>query len=205
MPKNKNLILSLIFGEVTSWFLILIIKNPYVEEFRKLAEIKSLVWILPIVFPIIYAAGIFIGEILSRFSKAIFQFIKFAEIGALNTFFDMGILNLLVWLTGITSGVLVIPLNTVSFLCATTNSYYLNKFWTFRMGAQLKGREFLRFLIVSTIGWIINTGIVFLGTTFLSPLAGISAGAWVNVVKLMATFFLMVWNFAGYKFVVFKS
>lgn len=203
--NKKNIIFSLICGELTSWFLIFVIKNPYVEEFRGLANIESLVWVLPILFPIIFVLGILIGQVISKFIKIIIQIVKFVEVGILNTFIDIGILNLLVWLSGITAGGRLTPLNSVSFICAATNSYYWNKFWTFKKEGQVAGKEFAQFLTVSIIGWLINTGIVVLGTTFLVPIASLSAGAWMNIMKLTATFISMAWNFIGYKFFVFKS
>jgi len=202
--SKKDIIFSLICGELTAWFLIFVIKNPYVEEFQGLAKMGSLVWILPVLFPIIFALGILIGKIISKFIKIIFQLVKFLEIGVLNTFIDIGILNLLVWLSGITVGFGLTPLNTVSFLCATTNSYYWNKLWTFKKGGQTMSKEFVQFLVISVIGWSINTSIVVLGTTFLAPMTTLSAGAWMNIMKLIATLASMVWNFIGYKFIVFK-
>ncbi len=207
--SKKDIIFSLICGELTSWFLIFVIKNPYVEEFRGLAKIESLIWILPVLFPIIFVLGVLIGKAISKFIKVIFQIVKFLEIGVLNTFIDIGILNLLVWLSGITVGFGLTPLNTASFLCAATNSYYWNKFWTFSASTedsqeQGKRGKFLQFLLISVIGWGINTGIVVLGTTFLAPMASLSSGAWMNVMKLIATFIAMIWNFIGYKFIVFK-
>jgi putative flippase GtrA len=202
---KKNIIYSLICGELSSWFLIFVIKNPYIEEFKELARIESFVWILPIIFPIIFLVGILIGQVLSKLLTIISQIVKFLEVGVLNTLIDVGILNLLVWLSGITSGAGLAPLNTVSFLCAATNSYYWNKFWTFKKEGRLEGKEFLQFLVISIVGWGINTGIVVLGTTFLTPAASLSAGAWVNIMKLTATFVSMAWNFIGYKFIVFKA
>ncbi len=215
---KRDLILSLICGEITSWFLILVIKNPYVKEFGGLAKMESLIWALPIVLPIIFVAGTLIGRAFSRLFEVISQIVKFLEIGVLNTFIDLGILNFLVGLSGVTFGLGLVPLNTFSFLCAATNSYYWNKFWTFSAsafakasadrqgyGGQGKRGVFLQFLLISVIGWGINTSIVVLGTTFMLPLASLSAGAWINVVKLTATFISMVWNFLGYKFIVFKK
>lgn len=202
---KKDLIYSLICGELSAWFLIFVIKNPYIKELKELAEMGSLIWILPVIFPIIFLLGILIGRALSRLIKVISQFVKFLEIGILNTFIDLGILNLLIWLTGITSGGWLAPLNTISFLLAATNSYYWNKLWTFKKEGGMVGKEFLQFLVVAMIGWGINTGILVLGTTFLTPIAGLSAGAWVNVMKVSATFIGMIWNFIGFKFIVFKS
>lgn len=198
---KKDLIFSLICGELTALFLIFVIKNPYIKEFRQLSEIKGLILVLPIFLPIIFLLGILIGKFITKFIKVFFQVVKFGEVGVLNTVIDMGVLNLLVWLTGITSGFALIPLNTISFLSAATNSYYWNKFWTFAASARGK---FWQFLAISIIGWGINTGIVFVGTTYFANLTLFSAGAWVNIMKLAAIIFSMAWNFVGYKFIVFK-
>ena len=135
----------------------------------------------------------------------IMQLGKFAETGVLNTIIDLGILNLLMWVSGITSGVWLILMNVLSFSVATTNSYFWNKFWTFEKKEGQAGKEFTSFFVVSLIGIAINTGIVFAGSSFVSPLFGVSAGAWVNIVKLLATVVSMIWNFMGYKFIVFKK
>ncbi len=202
---KKDILLSLVCGEIASWFLIFIVKNPYIKEFEELAKIKSIIVSLPIILPLIFFAGIIGAKLFEKFFQPIFQFAKFVEIGILNTVIDMGILNFLAGLTGITSGSYLIPINTFSFLVAATNSYYWNKFWTFKMGVKMVKKEFLSFVLISAIGLGINTGIVFLGTTFISPLGDFSAGAWLNIVKISAILIVMFWNFLGYKFIVFKK
>lgn len=132
------------------------------------------------------------------------QAVKFVLVGALNTLIDFGVLNLLVWLTGITGGWAIAPLNAISFFCAVINSYFWNKFWTFKVKGGF-AKEFSQFLVISLIGIGINTGIVVAGTSLISPLAGLSPTLWVNFVKVLATFVSMTWNFLGYKFIVFKS
>lgn len=204
LPKRRDIIYSLICGEICSWFLIFIIKNPYVEEFSNLAKMGKLIWALPVLFPLIFVAGIFIGKIFDKYLKTLFQIVKFLEVGVLNTLLDIGILNLLVWIFGVTAGIRLIPFNMVAFLTAGTNSYCWNKFWTFQKDNKINPKEFLQFLIVSAIGLGINTSIVVLGTNYLTPLAGLSSGGWLNIMKILATFVSMVWNFLGYKFFVFK-
>ncbi|PIY89391.1 MAG: hypothetical protein COY73_01055 [Candidatus Nealsonbacteria bacterium CG_4_10_14_0_8_um_filter_37_14] len=203
--SKRNLIYSLILGEASSWFLIFVIKNPYVAEFKKLVFLEDVVWWLPVIFPIIFLAGILLAEILAKTIKIIYQIVRFAEVGVLNTFIDFGILNLLIWLTGITGGLAIAPLNAISFLVACTNSYFWNKFWTFEKEGTVTRKEFTQFLVISGIGIGINTGIVVAGTSLISPLLGFSSGAWANLIKVLATAVSMIWNFLGYKFIVFKK
>ena len=135
----------------------------------------------------------------------VLQGIKFVLVGILNTAIDFGVLNLLILITGITGGWAIAPLNAISFLCAATNSYLWNKFWTFKAKGGVAGKEFSQFLIISLIGIGINTGIVVAGTSLVSPLFGLSSKVWVNLIKVLATGVSMVWNFLGYKFIVFKD
>ena len=135
-----------------------------------------------------------------------FQFLKFALIGALNTGVDFGILNLLSHFTGTYAGPRLIPLNMVSFGVALVNSYVLNKYWTFRATQSgVSSVEFGKFAIVSLVGLGINTGALVLITSVVSAPLGLLPQLWENAAKIFATGFSLIWNFAGYKFVVFKK
>ena len=68
------------------------------------------------------------------------QFGKFLTVGTLNTMIDFGTLNLLSWLTGIYGGVRLAPINVAGVLLALTNSYLLNKHWTFQAPAFCSSR-----------------------------------------------------------------
>lgn len=141
--------------------------------------------------------------------RVIRQFSKFVAVGLLNTGIDFAILNVLTLLTGITSGAGLVLLNTFSFTAATTNSYFLNKNWTFRDTARnAEEKKFLQFIAISLVGAVINGGTVFLITTYARPAfdsLGLGDQLWVNIAKVFATGVSLVWNFLGYKFFVFKK
>lgn len=134
------------------------------------------------------------------------QFVKFALVGALNTGVDFLVLNIEMLITGITSGPLMFVQNIISFSIATTNSYFLNKHWTFRdKSKSQEGFKFAQFLTISVIGAFINSAIVYSATTFLDPMFNLSPTLWANLTKLLATGISLIWNFLGYKFIVFKK
>ena len=86
----------------------------------------------------------------------ILQFLRFAAIGFLNTAIDFAVLNLLISLTGITSGFGISVLDAISFAIAVFHSYYWNKFWAF--GESHKHSlvyEFLQLLSVGVIGGVV--------------------------------------------------
>jgi len=136
--------------------------------------------------------------------KTINQFGKFVVIGLMNTVIDFAILNFLMWWTGIYSGASIILLNMVSFSIAVFNSYFWNKYWTFKDLDKIEAKEFSQFILVTLIGLAINSSIVYGITTLVSPMFGISPELWANLAKVAATGFSLIWNFIGYKFVVFN-
>jgi putative flippase GtrA len=135
----------------------------------------------------------------------ILQFSKFAVVGFVNTALDFGVLNVLIFATGVRGGAYLILLNSISFSIATANSYFWNKYWTFKKKDSVKVVEIGQFLTVSLIGLAINSGIVYLISTHISPMFGFSPGLWVNLAKVAATGASLIWNFVGYKFLVFKD
>lgn len=137
--------------------------------------------------------------------KLIVQFSKFAVVGVMNTAIDFGVLNILIFATGVRGGAALALLNSISFAVATTNSYLWNKFWTFRDKNSAKAVEIGQFLAVSIVGLGINSGVVYLVSTFVDPMFGLAPAMWVNVAKVLATGFSLIWNFIGYKFIVFKK
>ncbi len=160
--------------------------------------------LLPLGVSLLFSAGVWFGNFLSRWLAFMSQLGKFAAVGFLNTAIDFGILNLLSAATGVTSGFIVGGVNMPGFGVAVVNSYFWNKFWVFR-GREQALRDFPKFLAVSLAGLLLNSGIVVFMTTYVPAAFGISNTAWLNFAKILATGLVLVWNFLGYKFLVFRS
>jgi putative flippase GtrA len=139
----------------------------------------------------------------------VFQAGKFVIVGIINTVIDFGVLNLLMLATDIATGAWYAVFKGISFLAAVTNSYFMNRFWTFKgTGQQNKGKEFAQFFAVSCVGFAINVGIASLVVNVIAGQLGslaISDKLWANLGAATATAASMVWNFVGYKFIVFKK
>jgi len=219
---KKDLIISAVIGLLCALLILPIAKNLQMKQ--------SLALSLIVILPILSAAGMRVAYWLSKKIKIIYQIAKFILVGALNSFVDWGILNLLMFLTSIVAGGLYPVFKGISFLIATTNSYFWNKFWTFcpaadvapAFGAQSQGdggtttetsdnvgsgtaKESLRFFIVSFVGFLLNIGIATFLVNILGPRFGFSAALWANFGALSGTVLGMGWNFVGYKLVVFKN
>jgi putative flippase GtrA len=141
---------------------------------------------------------------LGRFVPVIYQFAKFAAVGTLNTVLNFAVLNLLAIISGVNSGPLVAVFAGVAFLIATTNSFFWNKLWTFGSRAAATGREALKFYAITAVGVILNSSAVAVVVNYLRP-ASVNPSVWLNVGGLAGVAVSFLWNFFGYKFIVFKQ
>jgi putative flippase GtrA len=133
------------------------------------------------------------------------QFGKFIVVGTLNTGIDFGVLNLLSWLTGIYAGRRLAPMNAPGFLIALANSYMLNKYWTFKNHSHSSsGGELGTFVLVSAIGLCVNTALLVVITKSMILPFGLTPRLWENMAKAVATGGSLMWNFVGYKYIVFE-
>ena len=203
--KKVDLILTLVIGEICAWLIILIGKNLSGENpaiFILLPYFKY----LPIVFPVLCLMGLLVAYFLGKAIPIIYQLAKFILVGGLNFLIDMGVLNFLIFATGISTGITQSGFKAVSFLLAMLNSYLGNKYWTFKRTTQ-EGvfQEFLQFLIVSVIGFAFNLTIDYVFVNTVGPLGGMALKTWAQFSAFVAAALAMVWNFLGYKFIVFNT
>jgi putative flippase GtrA len=113
------------------------------------------------------------------------------------------VLNIFVYFFGTgVSGELFVFFKSVSFLVAVTNSYLLNKWWVFEHDTAISVREPLLFLIVSCAGLVINVSVSFAVFTLFAR--EVSAHIAANIGALVGAAVVFAWNFAGYRFFVFK-
>ena len=195
--KKSDIFAAIIIGEVSAWLVLLVFKNIRLE--------LPFWWGIPIILPILSLLGMWLASILGKRIFIIYQASKFLLVGILNTLIDLGILNILSLILGITTGFSFSVLKVISFIVAVINSYFWNKFWTFRKKELTEPKkEFTQFFIVSSIGFGINVGIASLVVIVIGPQFGLSEKIWLNIGAITAAFFGMAWNFLGYKFIVFK-
>lgn len=195
--NKKDLTFSLVCAVLTSVFLY-----PTLQIVHLDSKLPIPLALFLAAFIVVSVVGMFIATVIAKKISFLWQIAKFAQVGVLNTAIDFGIYNFLISTTNINSGVGIIFINAVSFCAALVNSYFWNKRWVF---GEEKKSNFVTFAVVTLVGLSINTGVVFALTTFFSPIAGISDTLWANVAKVGATGLSLVWNFLGYKLIVFKT
>lgn len=149
--------------------------------------------------------ALFVAHVVSRWWAAIYQFAKFAAVGVLNTLIDAGILNALIVLTGIASGVNYSLFKAISFVGATTNSFLWNKLWTFGAKDKTTVGETAKFYSVAIFNWILNVAVASFVVNVLPRPGAVSENLWANIGLLAGVAASFIGNFVGYKFFVFKK
>jgi putative flippase GtrA len=156
-------------------------------------------------FLILAPSALIIAYFLSKILPVLYQFAKFGAVGALNSFIDFGILNLLIFLFSIGSDLWFSIFKAISFLCATTNSYFWNKYWTFESSNKPKVSEAAKFYTIAITGGFLNVSIASLIFSGINRPEYIPVNLWANVAALGGILSAFIWNFLGYKFIVFKK
>ena len=203
--RKSDILNSIILGEMVAIFLIVISKNLE-RDIPILDIIIRSKWLIFLLVPALATLAVYGTFHLGRRRPVLFQFGKFITIGLSNTAIDFGILNLLIFLTDIERGYFYSLFKAISFMFAVTNSYFWNKFWAFE-SSNTKGtrKEFFQFLTISGIGFGINVIVASFVVNVIGPIGEISARLWANLGAFSAIAISLLWNFLGYKFIVFKN
>ncbi len=203
--NKSEFVKSIILGLVSGAFLVIVLKNIESE----LSFVSSLLnfWPAVILFVcaslIVWVYGIYYFA--SKWPTAM-QFGKFVAVGQSNAAIDIGILNLLILFTNIDRGPYFSVFKAVSFVLAVTNSFLWNKFWSFESNEKdgMAG-QFAKFIAVSLVGLAINVSVATFVVNYIGPQWGISTRLWANVGVLSSVIFNIIWDFYGYKVLVFKK
>ncbi len=197
---RRDFAIGAVIGFLIGVFLIPVTKN--IEVFEKIPlPYLTLLGILPLAS----AVGVFAARLVGRYVSWVWQVAKFGLVGVLNTVIDAGILNILIFATGFYKGLELAVLNGVSVVIAVVNSYVWNKYWVFEgRGGGRETTQFLEFIVVSVLAAVLSSSIIGFMTAYIAPPFGLSAEQWANAAKAVAIVFSFVWNFLGYKFIVFR-
>lgn len=123
--------------------------------------------------------------------RLIQQVLKFGVVGVLAFGIDYGVLMLLSQVFGMNA----VLSAGISFCVSVVFNYVASMRFVFTHRDDMsRSREFVIFIVLSTIGLVINELVMWAGTLWL----GESALA-VTAVKVFATAVVMVWNFVSRK------
>lgn len=180
-------------------------------------DIYARAWLF--VVPFFFLATPFclaVMHLISRKIPVFWQIGKFAVTGALNFCVDLGVLSLLTFLFSVylnigAKDVVFVGITfyslykSASFIIANINSYFWNKYWTFHQEEGGKKTEFAQFFVVSLIGFFINVAFASGVFKYVHPFGSLSLDQWGLIGAMVGSIAGLVWNFVGYKFIVFKK
>jgi len=130
------------------------------------------------------------------------QIAKFGVVGVINTIIDFVLLNFLITIVGWP----LILSNTISFSAAVTNSYFMNKYWTFRNREPAHIRQFSIFILISVVGLLLSNILLRYGTDLLKVYDFGLTFTWrYNIAKAVSAVIVLVWNFIASKYLVFHE
>jgi len=200
--KKIDIILALITGEGVAWLFVWLIKNsPNIN-------LPFLYWLLPVSFPILSILGIWISYLIGKRYLFVYQLAKFLLIGALFAIFDLIIFNFLLEYFGISKdqGVKYAVFVATSFIIVTTIKYIADKYWAFeKVSREQRGLEFGKFFTITLISGGIQVGVASFIFAAAPSLFGMTELVVGNIGKIGGIIVASIWNFLGYKFIVFKS
>lgn len=198
---KKDIIYSTITGLMTgfiAWKVFVFLNVSKIYGF-------SFAWLVVLV-PVLWIVGVNLGYFLGRWLVFFNQFGKFVAIGFTNAALDFGVLNLLIFLTGITGTIWYSVFKITSAAVSMANSYILNKNWAFEAGESGGGKmEFIKFIGVAIISLLINVLVASAVVNFIHPVLGISAKVWANLGAVAGSASALIFSFVGFKLAVFKK
>src|SRR5258708_4831547 len=132
------------------------------------------------------------------------QFIQYVLIGIVNFGVQSATLLLLSWLTGATQGWKVFLISNIATVVAITNSYILNRLWTFRDHKSSVSKAGL-FYGLTIIGAEIASVLMTVIATYIHAPFGLSGRPWLFVANVISVGFSILWNFTAYTQIVFRT
>lgn len=210
MATKKDYWLVAIIGVAVGLLVQPILANT-IHNLENVSGLSSMVIRLGalIFFALLAPIALLIASWIGKKLPVIYQFAKFAAVGSLNSSIDLGILNLQTLLWGgdprFLSTSLFFIFKSVSFLAATTNSFFWNKMWTFGDREHTTSGTLVKFYVITAITYALNTGVA-TGLKVIGPMGGVPANVWVNVLAPVCGILVALFaNFFSYKFLVFKE
>lgn len=162
--------------------------------------------VLWILLPFISLFCLWLAHEIGRKLLFVFQGAKFLLVGAFATIVDLKLFEGLVIISGAVFLLNPTFAKAISFLFATLIKYWGNKYWAFNKHEKENMRqEIMQFFGITLVGLAIDVASFHYFAKTMGPQFGLSTELWVKLSVIFAALAAAVWNFAGYKFFVFKK
>lgn len=133
--------------------------------------------------------------------------LRAAFVGGWNTILSAGLMNLLVWATGITRGIAIIWFSWIVFCIVLGQSFAWNRLWVFKHRERMVSahRDFVSFASVAVAAGIAGSLVLHLVVNVFGAPSGVSARLWVNVGIVCSIPFSFFTGYLGNYFLVFTK
>jgi putative flippase GtrA len=103
--------------------------------------------------------------------------------------------------------IIISPLfsKAISFIIATLTKYWANKHWAFEKHEKEGIKEMAQFFIVTLIGLALDLLAFYYFIKIMGPQFQMPVKVWTELSIILAALAAALWNFLGYKFIVFKK
>lgn len=123
-----------------------------------------------------------------------YEFIRFSIVGVINTLVNLAVLFVLTEFFGVYYVISAV----FAFIAAVTNSFVLNKTWTFKYKTKNNlSKKYTQFFMVSIIAFIVNLLILYFLTEYLH--------FYYMTSQIIGIIFNLIINFLGNKLWTFKK
>lgn len=197
--KIIDIIFALVCGRVVAWIAADFLKGYGIEI------IGPYRLLLYYALPVFSLFCLWIAFLIGKKLLFVYQAAKFLLIGAFAAVVDIKIFQLSTWLFSLS--IIVSPLISkgISFLIATLTKYWGNKHWVFQKHEKEGIKEMAQFFIVTLIGLGLDLLAFYYFTKTLGPQFQMPIKVWTELSIILAALSAALWNFLGYKFIVFKK
>jgi putative flippase GtrA len=120
-----------------------------------------------------------------RWLRSLRQLLRFGVVGMLNTLIDLLALNGLLFLFPTTGTVHLLAYNSLAYSLGAANSFFLNKYWTFKQRQPTARGELMRFATATLLGIGWSSVILWLASHVLHPVIA-NPVLWANASKVLA-------------------
>lgn len=197
--KIVDIIFALICGRVVAWIAVDFLKGYEVD-------IGIWRWFLLWVLPIISLFCLWLACLIGKKLLFVFQAAKFFLTGAFATVVDIKIFQFVAWLLSLAITANPLIPKAISFLAATFAKYWGNKYWAFEKNEKEGlNKEIAQFFIVTLAGLALDLGSFYYLINIMGPQFGMPFKVWQELSIILAALVAALWNFLGYKFIVFKK
>lgn len=199
--RKKDTIFAIVCGLAVAWIAADFFKGP--EGYPG--------WFFFFIVPALSVIGLWLVDLIGKKILFVKQAGRFALAGAFADVIDIKVFQLLFLLAPFS-----LVFKGISFLIATVVKYLANKHWAFpaRIGyaeGVAGGRkndiikELIQFFVVTLGGLILNVGSFYYFTKIMGPQFSMPVKAWTELSIIFSALVVAIWNFSGYKFIVFKK